>query len=79
MLESDGVAMGNLTHVVVQFASVWWDDALFKWLSANKAGPDPPAGPSDRAAYLLQRREAALRLEAACTRGCPEAGCHGHG
>eukprot|EP00908_Phaeocystis_cordata_P007712 Transcript_18364.p1 GENE.Transcript_18364~~Transcript_18364.p1 ORF type:complete len:308 (+),score=138.16 Transcript_18364:748-1671(+) len=40
VLESDGVAMGNLTHVVVQFPHVWWNDRLFKWLSANAAdGP----------------------------------------
>merc|ERR1719198_1685059 len=27
--------MGNLTHVVVQFPVIWWDDNLAKWLHAN--------------------------------------------
>jgi len=35
VLTSRGIGMGNLTHVAVQFPDVWWDDGLFKWLSAN--------------------------------------------
>jgi polyamine oxidase len=35
-LMDDGLMMGNLTHVVIQFPYVWWDDRLAKWLSANK-------------------------------------------
>jgi len=35
VLESRGISMGNLTHVVVQFPRVWWDDGMLKWLSAN--------------------------------------------
>ena len=34
-LESEGFKMGNLTHVVVQFPTVWWEDDLAKWLHAN--------------------------------------------
>ena len=34
-LESDGFKMGNLTHVVVQFPTVFWEDGLAKWLHAN--------------------------------------------
>jgi len=35
ILTNSSVGMGNLTHVAVQFPSVWWDDSMFKWLSAN--------------------------------------------
>lgn len=38
ILDSDKIQMGNLTHVVVQFPTVWWDDSLAKWLQANTAG-----------------------------------------
>jgi hypothetical protein len=31
VLDTDGIKMGNLTHVVVQFPRVWWDDSLAKW------------------------------------------------
>ena len=27
--------MGSVRSVVIQFPTVWWDDSLFKWLSAN--------------------------------------------
>ena len=40
-------AMGNLTHVVLQFPSVWWDDTLRKWLSANKGANRSAAGGPD--------------------------------
>jgi polyamine oxidase len=36
VIEHDGIIMGNLTHVLFQFSSVWWDDALPRWVSANK-------------------------------------------
>jgi monoamine oxidase len=32
--------MANLTHVLVQFPSVWWDDSIPAWLSANEGGKD---------------------------------------
>jgi hypothetical protein len=39
--------MGNLTHVVVQFPVVWWDNGLVKWLSANKGSNTSAAGGPD--------------------------------
>ena len=42
-------AMGNLTHVVVQFRSVWWDNSLFKWVAANKGANASAAGGTDGA------------------------------
>lgn len=32
--------MANLTHVLVQFPSVWWDDSIPAWISANEGGKD---------------------------------------
>jgi len=37
-LSSDHVVMGNLTHVLVQFPRVWWDNSLPRWISANPGG-----------------------------------------
>ena len=41
--------MGNLTHVVVQFGSVFWDNSLQKWLQANKGSNRSAAGGPDGA------------------------------
>ncbi|KAL1524158.1 hypothetical protein AB1Y20_019067 [Prymnesium parvum] len=41
ILDSDGIFMGNLTHVVVQFPHVWWEDRFHKWLSANRGNSEP--------------------------------------
>merc|ERR1712032_1209008 len=30
--------MANLTHVLIQFPSVWWDDSLPAWISTNRGG-----------------------------------------
>jgi len=30
--------MANLTHVLIQFPSVWWDDTIPAWVSANEGG-----------------------------------------
>merc|ERR1719310_862458 len=30
--------MANLTHVLVQFPEVWWDDSIPAWISANEGG-----------------------------------------
>ena len=49
-LESDGFKMGNLTHVVVQFPTVWWEDGLAKWLHAND--PDGVAASGCAPAHL---------------------------
>jgi hypothetical protein len=35
VLEHDGLVMANLTHVLLQFPSVWWDNSLPRWVSAN--------------------------------------------
>jgi hypothetical protein len=32
--------MANLTHVLIQFPSVWWDDSIPAWISANEGGKD---------------------------------------
>ena len=39
--------MGNLTHVVIQFPTVWWDNNLTKWLSANQGSNESAAGGTD--------------------------------
>ena len=52
--------MGNLTHVVVQFPRVWWNDTLFKWIAANArsnttkggGGPDG-AGPDAAGEFAI--------------------------
>jgi len=30
--------MANLTHVLIQFPKVWWDDSIPAWVSANEGG-----------------------------------------
>merc|ERR1711957_703166 len=35
---SDGVFMASLTHVLIQFPTVWWDDSLPAWLATNTGG-----------------------------------------
>jgi hypothetical protein len=55
-----GYRMGNLTHVVIQFPTVWWDDAIPKWLASNPGsnvsseggGPDG-AGPAGAGEFSL--------------------------
>jgi len=37
-LMDNGVFMAPLTHVLVQFPSVWWDDSLPAWLGTNTGG-----------------------------------------
>lgn len=32
--------MANLTHVLIQFPSVWWDNSIPAWVSANEGGKD---------------------------------------
>lgn len=32
--------MANLTHVLIQFPSVWWDNSIPAWISANEGGKD---------------------------------------
>jgi len=39
--------MGNLTHVVAQFPTVWWDNSLIKWLQANAGSNKSAAGGPD--------------------------------
>merc|ERR1712151_427450 len=34
----DYTLMGNLTHVLIQFPKVWWDNSLPRWVSANEGG-----------------------------------------
>ena len=46
---SSRFVMGNLTHVVVQFGSVFWDNSLQKWLQANKGSNRSAAGGPDGA------------------------------
>ena len=58
-LESDGFKMGNLTHVVVQFPTVFWEDGLAKWLHAND--PDGVAA-SGCTAHLRTTLLAELRF-----------------
>lgn len=38
MLMNNHQPMANLTHVLVQFPSVWWENALPAWVSANEGG-----------------------------------------
>jgi len=40
VLVNDHQPMANLTHVLVQFPSVWWDDSIPAWISANDGGKD---------------------------------------
>ena len=42
-----GFRMGNLTHVVVQFESVWWNNDLRKWLAPNRGSNESEAGGPD--------------------------------
>jgi len=37
-LASNHFPMGNLTHVLIQFPSVWWNNSLPAWVSANAGG-----------------------------------------
>ena len=37
-LRDSGIFMANLTHVLIQFPAVWWDDSLPTWLSAQVGG-----------------------------------------
>jgi len=37
-LSDDHVVMGNLSHVLLQFPKVWWDNSLPRWVSANRGG-----------------------------------------
>lgn len=37
-LSRDHDVMGNLTHVLLQFPKVWWDNSLPRWISANHGG-----------------------------------------
>lgn len=37
-LSKDHVVMGNLSHVLVQFPHVWWNNSLTRWVSANRGG-----------------------------------------
>ena len=39
--------MGNLTHVVVQFPTVWWNNDFAKWIAANKGSNESAAGGTD--------------------------------
>jgi len=36
--ETNGLFMAPLTHVLIQFPSVWWDDSLPAWLATNTGG-----------------------------------------
>eukprot|EP00746_Dinoflagellata_sp_MGD_P010152 gnl/MRDRNA2_/MRDRNA2_120884_c0_seq1.p1 gnl/MRDRNA2_/MRDRNA2_120884_c0~~gnl/MRDRNA2_/MRDRNA2_120884_c0_seq1.p1 ORF type:complete len:550 (-),score=89.79 gnl/MRDRNA2_/MRDRNA2_120884_c0_seq1:103-1539(-) len=38
VLIADGIIMANLTHVLLQFPHVWWDNSLPRWLSSNVGG-----------------------------------------
>ena len=42
-----GFVMGNLTHVVVQFPTVWWDNSLAKWIASNKGSNQSASGGPD--------------------------------
>lgn len=37
-LMNNHMPMANLTHVLIQFPSVWWDDSLPAWISTNQGG-----------------------------------------
>jgi monoamine oxidase len=37
-LRNNHMPMANLTHVLVQFPSSWWDNSLLAWVSANEGG-----------------------------------------
>jgi len=37
-LMNNGLFMAPLTHVLVQFPTVWWDDSLPAWLATNAGG-----------------------------------------
>merc|ERR1712166_241997 len=39
-LMTNHAEMANLTHVLVQFPSVWWDNSVPAWISANEGGKD---------------------------------------
>jgi monoamine oxidase len=36
LLDADQIVMANLTHVLFQFPSVWWDNTLPRWVNANE-------------------------------------------
>jgi len=38
VLMNNHMPMANLTHVLIQFPSVWWDDSLPAWVAANAGG-----------------------------------------
>jgi len=38
VLLDNNILMANLTHVLIQFPSVWWDNSLPAWVSANAGG-----------------------------------------
>lgn len=40
VLHENHMPMANLTHVLVQFPEVWWDDSIPAWISANEGGMD---------------------------------------
>lgn len=37
-LANNHIPMANLTHVLIQFPSVWWDNSIPAWISANEGG-----------------------------------------
>jgi len=37
-LATNHILMANLTHVLIQFPSVWWDNSIPAWISANEGG-----------------------------------------
>jgi monoamine oxidase len=37
-LMTNNMLMANLTHVLIQFPTVWWNNALPAWISANEGG-----------------------------------------
>lgn len=39
-LADNHIPMANLTHVLIQFPSVWWDNTIPAWVSANAGGKD---------------------------------------
>jgi monoamine oxidase len=40
ILTNDSIVMANLTHIYIQFPTVWWNNSLLRWLSANEGGKD---------------------------------------
>ena len=44
-----GFVMGNLTHVLVQFPTVWWDNSIAKWIATNKGCNQSSSGGPDGA------------------------------